>query len=432
MNPFRALALLVLTATSPAGGIYWTNRGAGLVERADFDGANRTTVRPNAGTNVRGIAILPATNHIYYADNGADLIYRMNLDGSDRITIFTVGPSAFPADLRLDPAAGHLYYCDQQKAHLRRINLDGSNPLTLHSSTVHQPYYVDIDPVARRIYWGDFDGVSANTGNVFRMNFDGSGLETIVIGNLETRGVCVDPAGGHLYWVNRNAGKIMRCRLADLPVSATDPSRTQTLYAQLDTPHGLTLDVPAHRLYWVDTATNNTPNTIGDRAVSRGSLDGSTPHEVLVPINSEPWDVEIDPRCASMTEWTERFFPTGSADAAMLPSADPDADGAPNFLECALVTHPLSPREFPQPFAHAITIDATVYPALTFTRRTGISHLTISPQLQTATSSWSSAGLITVSSEALPENTERITVRSPFPLGSSPTQWFRIAATLAP
>jgi len=432
VKSFPALALLALAAPTPAGGIYWTNRGAGLVERSDFDGTNRTTIRANAGTNVRGLAILPATNHIYYADNGADLIYRMNLDGSDRVTLFTVGPSAFPADLRLDPAAGHLYYCDQQKAHLRRVNLDGSNPLTLHTSTVHQPYYLDIDPAARKIYWGDFDGVSANTGNVFRMNSDGSGLETVVTGNLETRGVCVDPAGGHLYWVNRNAGRIMRCRLADLPVSATDPARTQTLYSQLDTPHGLTLDVPAHRLYWVDTATNNTPNTIGDRAVSRGSLNGSTPHEVLVPINSEPWDVEVDPRCASFTEWTERFFPTGTATAATLPEADPDADGAPNLLECALATHPLSPHESPQPVAHTVTSDGLVYPAITFTRRSGLSGLNVSAQLRTTDAPWSSAGLITVSSESLAENTERITVRSPFPLTSLPAQWFRLAAAFTP
>jgi hypothetical protein len=432
VKSFPALALLALTAPGPAGGIYWTNRGAGLVERADFSGINRTTVRASAGTNVRGLAIDPAANHIYYADNGADLLYRMNLDGSDRIVILTVGPSAFPADLRLDPAAGHLYYCDQQKAHLRRVNMDGSNPVTLHGSTVHQPYYLDLDPVARKIYWGDFDGVTANTGNVFRMNFDGSGLETVVTGNLETRGVCVDPANGQLYWVNRNAGKIMRCRLADLPVSATDPARTETLYASLDTPHGLTLDVPAHRIYWVDTATNNVPNTMGDRAVSRGSMDGRSPHEVLVAINSEPWDVEVDPRCATYPEWAARFFPTGTATAATRPDADPDADGAPNFLECALATHPLSPREFPQPRAHTITSDGLVFPAITFTRRSGVSGLGISPQLRAAEAPWSSANLISVSSESLPENTERVTVRSPIALSTDARQWFRIAATLAP
>jgi hypothetical protein len=64
------------------------------------------------------------------------------------------------------------------------------------------------------------------------MNLDGSGRETIVTGNLETRGVCVDTAGGRLYWVNRNDGKIMRCKLSDLPVSATDATKVQTLLFQ--------------------------------------------------------------------------------------------------------------------------------------------------------------------------------------------------------
>src|SRR5688500_15318609 len=63
------------TAVAQAGGIYWTNRGASLLERSLYDGTGRATVLASAGTNVRGIALDLTNNLIYYADNGADILY---------------------------------------------------------------------------------------------------------------------------------------------------------------------------------------------------------------------------------------------------------------------------------------------------------------------------------------------------------------------
>jgi hypothetical protein len=96
----RTLALLLLTAaatTVHAGGIYWTNRGASLVERALYDGTGRTTVLASAGTNVRGIWLDLPSNQIWYCDNGGDVIYRMNLSGSSRVPVISTTPSpSFP------------------------------------------------------------------------------------------------------------------------------------------------------------------------------------------------------------------------------------------------------------------------------------------------------------------------------------------------
>ena len=436
-----AVTMMVLgmaSATALGGGIYWTNRGAGLVERARYDGVGRATVRSGAGTNVRGLALELGSGRIYYADNGADLLYRMNLDGSDRVTVLAVGPSAFPADVRVDAAAGHLYYCDQQKAHLRRVGLDGSNPVVLVSDAVSQPYYLDLDGVGRKIYWGDFDGVSANTGNVFRMNYDGSGRETVVTGNLETRGVCVDAAGGWLYWVNRNAGKVMRCRLGDLPVSALDGTKVQTLYGNLDTPHGLTLDVAAGRVYWVDTGTNGFPGTVGDQGVSRGRMDGSGVHEVLVSLGSEPWDVEVDPRVASYAEWVARFFEV-SAGVAGGAGADADGDGVVNVLECALGGHPQvadAGRVLPVALRHAE--GAEEYVAVEFVRRGGVAGMSVVVQWRNGDEPWAdlglegAPGLTTVTVTPLAENLERVLVRSPLSVSASGRQQLRVAARLGP
>ena len=67
--------LLLASTTLHAGGIYWSNRGASLLERSLYDGTGRVTVLSSAGATVRGLALDLTNNLIYYADNGADILY---------------------------------------------------------------------------------------------------------------------------------------------------------------------------------------------------------------------------------------------------------------------------------------------------------------------------------------------------------------------
>lgn len=442
------LPLLFSTALAHAGGIYWTNRGAGLLERSLYDGKGRATVLSSAGANVRGLWLDLPNSRIYYCDNGADVLRRLNLDGTGATTIIALGQdSAFPADIELNPAAGHLYFCDQQTGRLRRYNLDGTpaGGVTILTDTTYQPYYLDLDLVNGKIYWGDFDGVSANTGNVFRMNLDGTGRTTVVTGNLETRGVCVDVAGGMLYWVNRNFAGIMRCKLSDLPppggtppVNATDATKAQMLYSGLDTPHGMVLDVPAGKVYWVDTGTNAGVG-LGSQAISRGDMDGSGPHEVLVNLGSEPWDIDVDPRVLTYSEWVARFFvrnPGAIAEAG----ADPDGDGILNVIECAMGLHPRKPdvHRLPDIITHSEA--GQTFPAIRYTRRTGVAGLTVLPQQSFDMSFWWDENsptdeiprLTQVSATPLPENMELVTVRSIYSLQQQPRQYLRVWAQVAP
>jgi DNA-binding beta-propeller fold protein YncE len=432
------LALLLTLSAAHAGGIYWTNRGAGLLERSLYDGTGRTTIRSGAGANLRGLWLDLPNNRIYYCDNGADNIHRVNFDNTGFATLLPTGPSSFPADIEIDPAAGHLYYCDRDKFHIRRTNLDGLNPVTLVTDSTFQPYYLDLDFVNGKIYWGDFDGVSTNTGNVFRMNLDGTGRETVVTGNLETRGVCVDTEGGMLYWVNRNFAGIMRCKLSDLPVSATDSSKAKMLYSGLDTPHGMALDVPAGKVYWVDTGTN--PGTgLGSEAISRGDMDGSGPHEVLVNLGNEPWDIEVDPRVASYAEWTARFF-VRNPGAIAAANADPDNDGIINVMECALGLRPRLPDVSGLPVVVTLSDAGEYYPAIRFTRRTGVAGLLVLPQQSFDMEYWwdetsptaEIPHLTQVSTTPLPENMELVTFRSIYSLRQNPRQYLRVRAQLAP
>lgn len=259
----RRLALAALSLwpiTSDAGGVYWTDRGASQLKRMNFDGSNlQTNVVSGAvtspGINIRGIAVDNVNNRIFWADNGADRLLRANLDGSGSVILYTIaGGNSFPADVRLDFANQHLYWCDQTRQRIQRATFDGTAVTdVITNAAASGPYFMDLDVPAGKIYWGDFSG-----GSIFRANIDGTERETLLTGNNNTRGVRVDPRGQMLYWINRDDKKVHRCPLAAFESGAiplTHPA-VQTLYTNLDTPHGLTLDIPARKIYWADTGTN--------------------------------------------------------------------------------------------------------------------------------------------------------------------------------
>ena len=101
-------------------------------------------------------------------------------------------------------------------------------------------------------------------------------VEQIVSGLIRTRGVKVDPYGGFYYWCDRESHKVQR-----KPIIG---GQIEDLYTGLDTPHGMTLDIRSGKVYWVDTGTNSIGGK-GAKAVSRGDMDGSGPHEKLATKN---------------------------------------------------------------------------------------------------------------------------------------------------
>lgn len=338
-----ALTLTVAPCPAFAGGIYWTDRGASALKRMEFDGSQVRSIPlsgdlTSPGSNLRGIAVLPNNGAVYWADNGSDRLCRANTDGSGSTVLVNItGGNSFPADIRIDAPAGHLYWCDQLRNRIQRSALDGTDVVdVIPNAAASGPYFLDIDSVHQRIYWGDFEG-----GHIYRANLDGSDRQEILNGNNNTRGVRVDPMDGYLYWVNRDDKKIHRCPLSAFEqgsIPLTHPS-VQTLYSGLDTPHGLTLDIEARKLYWADTGTN-TGSGSGERAVSRGDFDGTSLQEII-GTGSEPWDVDLDPVCATYLEWQQRYFRRDAPATQTASDADPDNDGRSNLEEYAVGTAPL-------------------------------------------------------------------------------------------
>ena len=435
----RRLALAALSLwpiTSDAGGVYWTDRGASQLKRMNFDGSNlQTNVLSGAvtspGTNIRGIAVDNVNNRIFWADNNADRLLRANLDGSGSVILYTIaGGNSFPADVRLDFANQQLYWCDQTRQRIQRATFDGTAVTdVITNAAASGPYFMDLDVPGGKIYWGDFSG-----GSIFRANLDGSDRETLLTGNNNTRGVRVDPRGQMLYWINRDDKKVHRCPLAAFyggTIPLTHPA-VQTLYTNLDTPHGLTLDIPARKIYWADTGTNP-GNGTGGQSICRGDFDGSTPLEILAT-GAEPWDVDLDLRCASYVEWTQRCFRRDATPTQTAPDADPDGDGLVNAVEYAFDLSPLHPgvSKLPTLFVHAGAISQERYQAIYHPRRNGTTDLHYDVQVSTNLTHWLDGVTMEAGAASLGDGMESVLTRSTYNAFSYPIHFMRVQIRLAP
>lgn len=311
---------LALVPAAHAGKIYWTDRAARLVQRADMDGQNVETIADfsDVRATLRGIALHGDT--IFLADNANGKI--LALEGKTRRELLT--GLSFPADLTLDHAARKMYWCDYTGNKIQRANFDGSGLEVLLDTSA--PYFLDLDLKERWLYWGDYD-----KGNIQRMKLDGGGTESIVSGQRWVRSVNLDLADSMIYWCDREAHGIFRRKIAG--------GEPELLYGGLDTPHGMVLDIPARKMYWADTGTNRVEGSLGAKAISRGDMDKRGNQEVLLPLR-EPWDVDLDLGTHSYEEWRARYLPKDMPAKDAAPEADPDGDGASNLLEYALGTHP--------------------------------------------------------------------------------------------
>jgi len=433
-----ALALLVIApALAQAGGVYWTDRGASQLKRMNFDGSNLQTIAlsggvTSPGSNIRGLAVDNVSNRIFWADNGADRLLRANIDGSGSTILYTIsGGNSFPADVRIDFGNQFFYWCDQQRNRIQRSSLDGFSVIDVitNAAAAGGPYFMDLDVPAGKIYWGDFSG-----GSIFRASLDGSARETLLTGNNMTRGVRLDPGERMLYWVNRDDKKVHRCPLAAFgggTISLTHPA-VQTLYTNLDTPHGLALDIPARKLYWADTGTNP-GNGTGGQSVCRGDFDGGAPLEILAT-GAEPWDVDLDLRCTNYTEWVQRCFRRDATPLQTAPDADPDGDGVPNAVEYAFDLSPMHPdrSNLPDGFVTGGPVPGADYHAIHHRRRSGTSDARYEVQVSTNLIQWVDGATMEIQVTPLGDGMESASVRTLYGVSGYTNHFMRVRVTLEP
>ncbi len=424
------VALLLLPLTCSAGGLAWSDRPSGTraIRACSFDGSNVRNLY-SAATDPRGVIIDSASERVYFCDRFTSTatsgeINSVPLAGGTRQQHATLLNR--PADLRFDPGSRVLYWAEENGGLIRKASLPSAggtlSPQNLFSGLAN-PYYLDFDLVASKLYWG-------TSGNLLQSGpiTGGTRDPDVYSAGLNMRGVCVDSAAGLIYWVERDARVIRRRAISGGPIL--------DLYTGLDTPHGLVLDLPARKLYWVDTGTGGVGG-FNARGVSRGDLDGSSvgAAEIIVPgtASNQPWDLDLDPRTMTYSEWVGRFFRLDASPESKLSDADPDSDGISNFGEYAFGGAPQVASASPLARLVVVTTNATAYPAIQFPRRSGSSDLRFTVQVSADLQTWNdnSSGLFTVEVDLGPANLEgmqMVTVRSVTALDAVPQQFLRVKA----
>jgi hypothetical protein len=414
-----------------AGGLVWSDRpsGARSIRASDFDGGNLRTVYTGAG-DPRGVVIDAAGARVYFTDRFAGTatsgeINSVPLEGGPRAQHLALLNR--PADLRFDAATRTLYWCEENAGLIRRAALPVSGgALTAETlfSGLSNPYFLDFDAARARLFWG----TSANSLLSGPLS-GGSPDPPLYTNGQNMRGVCVDPAAGIVYWVERDGARAIRRR-------AIEGGPIQDLYTGLDTPHGLVLDLPARKMYWVDTGSQNAGG-FNARGVSRGDLDGAAagPPEIVVAgsASNQPWDIDLDPRVSRYAEWVTRHFRFDAAAEVTAPLADPDGDGLNNFGEYAFGGAPLAADSAATIEFNLVPDGALLYPAVTFPLRSGTSDISAavahSQKLQTWTTTLTTVEIARTAPDA--EGLQRLTLRSTTPVDGATDVYFRIQVSAA-
>ena len=238
--------------------IFWADRDADKIQRANLDGSNIEDLVTQGLEDPRGIALDVVGGKMYWTDRDADKIQRANLDGSNVEDLVTRGLRD-PSGIALDVVGGKMYWTDRGRNKIQRANLDGSNVEDLVTRGLRDPSGIALDVVGGKMYWTDW-----GTDKIQRANLDGSNVEDLVTRGLwnprlwDPSGIALDVVGGKMYWTDWGTYKIQRANL--------DGSNVEALVTRgLRGPIGIALDVEGGKMYWTDTLTAK---------IQRANLDG--------------------------------------------------------------------------------------------------------------------------------------------------------------
>jgi hypothetical protein len=196
-------------------------------------------------------------------------ILQYTTDG--RILRVLVQNQAMPDGLAADPINNSIFWTNmglpgKNDGAVYSANLSGTDIRTVVApGLINTPKQLTLDTMAKKVYFCDREGL-----RVYRCNFDGSDLETLISnGNPEVPqyaqeaanwcvGVAVAPKLGKFYWTQKGPSKGGQGRIfcADIttPVgqSATSRIDIQCILSGLPEPVDLEIDDASRSLYWTD------------------------------------------------------------------------------------------------------------------------------------------------------------------------------------
>ena len=279
----------VTVSSSPK--MYWTDRFAEKIQRANLDGSNVEDLITTGLDLPYGIALDVGRGKMYWTDLRYDSntdsyhskIQRANLDGSNVEDLITTGLTS-PFFIALDVGRGKMYWTDPDTSKIQRANLDGSNVEDLITTGLGEPRGIALDVGRGKMYWTEYYQMPSapytRTAKIRRANLNGSNVEDLITttGLDRPQGIALDVGRGKMYWADDNMSKIQRANL--------DGSNVEDLITT-DRPRGIVLDVGRGKIYWVDYNT---------KKIQRANLDGSNVEDLITTGLRSPQGIALDVR----------------------------------------------------------------------------------------------------------------------------------------
>ena len=191
--------------TDQANGHVYFHSGTAVsatIQRMDLDGTNLTLIyQGGSDHSILNLALDTVNQQLYDSEPELDRITRVNTDGTG-ITSFVNTSNA--NGLEVDPAGGKFYYTERFGNVIRRVNLNGTgmqNVITPSTDpTVVQPWTIDLDVAAGKLYFAGYDTSSGVVYKIQRSNLDGTGFEDLLTLGGVPRALRVDEQAGLMYW----------------------------------------------------------------------------------------------------------------------------------------------------------------------------------------------------------------------------------------
>lgn len=221
-------------------------------------------------------AALPATRasaYVYAGATNAGQIVRADLDGSGPAPLATsVGdPDAIAV------AAPYLFWADSVTGDIGRVNLDGSDAIT-DFITTGAGHLSGVAADAGHVYWAD-----TQHGTIGRAATDGSAITASFISGLSLP-VSVAVDGHHIYWADEYPAAIGR---ADIDGTNANAS----FVSGLSGPSAVAVN--ADYVFWIDGLAHE---------IGRSDLNGTAVNPDLAPVSSSAAGLAADERYVYWTD----------------------------------------------------------------------------------------------------------------------------------
>ncbi|XP_068671662.1 low-density lipoprotein receptor-related protein 6-like [Montipora foliosa] len=134
-----------------------------------------------------------------------------------------------------------VYWTDGGQKTISRAFLNGSHIEPIIEVDLSFPDGLAVDWIAKNLYWTD-----KRNDRIEVSRLDGQHRKMLIWKDVwEPHELVLDPVSGHMYWVN--GGRNSTIEIADL-----DGSNRRTLFTNLISPAGLTIDSSTRLIFWAD------------------------------------------------------------------------------------------------------------------------------------------------------------------------------------